>query len=254
MHEPSQNSAGVVRDSMPAPETEFELRENPRAFTRWQRIQIAMASWVGTWAVALVGRTLRWQVFGWENWEAGRKLGKGLIYTCWHREIFGATWFWRRRGIVVITSQNFDGEYIARIIQRHGYGAARGSSSRGGVRALVELRRVLQQGRDAAFTIDGPRGPRFIAKPGAVTLAKATGAAILCFHIAVRRARVLRKTWDLTEFPYPFSRAAVFIAPSILVPSNANDAEQESKLQEVQESLDRLVRQGDAWRTSRSTK
>jgi lysophospholipid acyltransferase (LPLAT)-like uncharacterized protein len=178
-------------------------------------------------------------------------MGKCVIYTSWHREIFGATWFWRRRGIVVITSQNFDGEYIARIIQRHGYGAARGSSSRGGVRALVELRRVLRRGRDAGFSIDGPRGPRFIAKPGAVTLAKATGAAILCFHIAVRRAHVLRKSWDLSEFPYPFSRAAVFIAPSILVPSHANDAEQESKLREVQECLDRLVRQGDAWRISK---
>jgi hypothetical protein len=68
MPEPSQNAAGVVRDSAPAPETEFELRENPRAFTRWQRIQIAVASWIGALAVALVGRTLRWQVFGWENW------------------------------------------------------------------------------------------------------------------------------------------------------------------------------------------
>ncbi|MBZ5565509.1 MAG: DUF374 domain-containing protein [Acidobacteriia bacterium] len=107
------------------------LRENPRVFTRWQRAQIFLASWTGYLAVWLVGCTLRWQVFGWENWEAARKLGKGLIYTFWHREIFSACWFWRKRGIVVMTSQNFDGEYIARIIQRHGYGAARGSSSRG---------------------------------------------------------------------------------------------------------------------------
>ena len=112
-------------------------------------------------------------------------VGKGLVYTFWHREIFSATWFWRKRGIVVMASQNFDGEYITRILQKHGYGAARGSSSRGGERALVEMVRCLRQGLETAFTIDGPRGPRFVAKPGSVQLAKATGAAILCFHAAV---------------------------------------------------------------------
>src|SRR5579884_3490984 len=112
--------------------------------------------------------------------ESAQKHGRGLVYTFWHREICAATWFWRKRGIVVMTSQNFDGEYIARIIRKHGYGAARGSSSRGARRALVEMIQGLQQGRDAAFTIDGPRGPRFVAKPGSVILAKATGAAILC--------------------------------------------------------------------------
>ena len=92
-----------------------EREGSRRAFKLWQRLQIAVASVVGYLAVALVGRTLRFEVHGWENWEAARKLGKGLIYTFWHREIFAATWFWRKRGIVVMTSRNFDGEYIARI-------------------------------------------------------------------------------------------------------------------------------------------
>src|SRR3990172_4704675 len=136
------------------------LAENPRKFTLWQRFQIWVATLAGTLTVECVGRTLRLKVFGWENWEAARKLGKGLIYTFWHREIFAATWFWRKRGIVVMTSRNFDGEYIARIIRWHGYGAARGSSSRGAGRALVEMVRSHRQGRDTGFTIDGPRGPR----------------------------------------------------------------------------------------------
>ena len=142
-----------------------------------------------------------------------------MVYTCWHREIFAGTWFWRKRGIVAMASQNFDGEYIARILQKHGYGAARGSSSRGGERALAEMIRCLRQGLDTVFTIDGPRGPRFVAKPGSVQLAKATGAAILCFHAAVRHALVFRKSWDLTEFPFPFTRAAMFVAPPIFVPA-----------------------------------
>ena len=246
----SQEKSTAAHDEQQAaraPEGGVALQENLRTFTLWQRLQIFLASWIGYLAVLLIGRTLRFEVYGWENWEAARKIGKGLIYTFWHREIFPATWFWRRRGIVVMTSQNFDGEYIARIIQRHGYGAARGSSSRGASRALVEMIRCLRQGLDTAFTIDGPLGPRFVAKPGAVLLAKATGAAILCFHIALRKAYVFRKTWDQTQIPSPFGRAAVFIAPPILVSPEANEEEQTRKHQEVQAALDQLRERGEAW-------
>lgn len=235
----------------PSPQTSggagAQLQENPRAFTRWERFQIFVASWLGYLAVALVGRTLRWEIFGWENWEAARQAGKGIIYTFWHREIFAATWFWRKRGIVVMTSRNFDGEYIARIIQKQGYRAARGSSSRGGVRALVEMRKAMRLGHDAAFTTDGPRGPRFVAKPGSVILAKATGAAILCFHAAVSGAYVFRRSWDQTQFPLPFSHAAMFIAPPIWVSSNADKDEQSRRLQQVQGALDELERRAEEW-------
>ena len=223
------------------------LGENPRAFGLWERVQIGHASWVGYLAVLLIGRSLRWEVHGWQNWEAATKLGKGLIYTFWHREIFSACWFWRKRGIVVMTSRNFDGEYIARIIQRHGYGAARGSSTQGASRALTEMIECLRNGRDAAFTIDGPRGPRYVAKRGSVLLSKASGAAILCFHVASCRAYEFRRSWDLTQFPHPFSRAAVFIAPPIMVSPQAGEEEQASKLREVQNTLDDLGRQGADW-------
>ncbi len=235
------------RDAATASAAGATLRENPRVFARWQRAQIFLASWVGYLAVWLIGRTLRWQIFGWENWEAAHKLGKGLIYTFWHREIFSACWFWRKRGIVVMTSQNFDGEYIARIIQRHGYGAARGSSSRGAGRALAEMVECLKRGLDTAFTIDGPRGPRWVAKRGAVILSKASGAAILCFHVALRRAYLFRKTWDLTQIPCPFTRAAIFIAPPIIVPPDAQEDEQTRKLAQVQAALDELRRRGEEW-------
>jgi hypothetical protein len=224
------------------------LRQNPHTFTRWQRVQIFFASWIGYLSVLLIGRSLRWEVFGWENWEAARKAGKGLIYTFWHREILPACWFWRRRGIVVMTSQHFDGEYIARIIQKHGYGAARGSSTRGASQALAEMIERLRKGMDTAFTIDGPRGPRFVAKRGSVLLAKATGAAILCFHVALGRAYVFEKSWDLFQIPYPFSRAATFIAPPIFVAADADEQEQARKLQQVQTTLDDLRSRGEEWR------
>jgi lysophospholipid acyltransferase (LPLAT)-like uncharacterized protein len=230
-----------------APDENLPLAPNPRDFTFWQRAQIFIASRMGYLAVLFVGRTLRWHVEGWENWEAASRAGKGIIYTFWHREIFSACWFWRRRGIVVMTSQNFDGEYIARIIQMHGYGASRGSSSRGAGRSLVEMVRCLRSGRDAAFTIDGPRGPRFVAKRGSVILSRSTGASILCFHVALKNAYVFRKTWDQTQFPHPFSRAAIFIAPPIVVPHGASEEAQNRTQEEVQRTLDNLRRRGEAW-------
>jgi hypothetical protein len=237
---------------VPSSKQEVRLRENPRIFRLWERVRIGLASWVGYLAVLLIGRSLRWEVYGWENWEAATKRGQGLIYTFWHCEIFSACWFWRNRGIVVMTSRNFDGEYIARIIQRHGYGAARGSSTHGASQALTEMMECLRNGRDAAFTIDGPRGPRYVAKRGSVMLSKATGAAILCFHVALRRAFVFRRSWDLTQFPHPFSRAAVFIAPPILVSPQAGEEEQADRLKQVQNTLDELRRQGEEWASRRS--
>ena len=228
-----------------------ELAVPRPSFTLWQRFQILVATWLGYFAVLLIGRSLRWETFGWGHWEAVRQAGKGMVYTCWHRQIFAGTWFWRQRGIVAMASQNFDGEYIARILEKLGYGVARGSSSRGARKALAEMIRWHRQGHDTVFTIDGPRGPRFVAKTGSVQLAKATGAAIVCFHAAVRPAWVFRKSWDQTEFPLPFSRAALFVAPAIFVPRDADQAAQAAKLQQVQAALDGLRRGAKRWQEER---
>jgi len=219
----------------------------PKELSRLQRLEIRVLGWVGYWIVRLIGGSLRWEIHGWENWQAAERLGKRLVYTFWHREIFAATWFWRKRGIVVMSGYNFDARSTAEVIQRHGYEIARGSASRGAARALVGMVRAVQRGHDTAFTIDGPRGPRYVAKPGAVMLAKATGAPVLCFHIRPKRSWTFEKSWDRTEIPRPFSRAAIFIAPPIAVPQNATNAEQAAKLQEVQAVLDGLVRQGEEW-------
>ena len=122
---------------------------------------------------------------------------------------------------MVITSQNFDGEWIAGIIRRFGYGTARGSTSRGGARALVQLRRDLNEGRPAAFTVDGPRGPARVAQPGAVFLAGATGHPILPFHIESSSAWTM-DSWDRTQVPRPFARIGVAIGQPLVVPDTAD--------------------------------
>ena len=134
--------------------------------------------------------------------------GRQPIFAFWHGRILGGLYYFRDRGIVVITSQNFDGEWIARIIERFGFGTARGSTSRGGARALVQLRRDLAAGRPVGFTVDGPRGPARVAQPGAVWLAGATGHPILPFHVEADRFWEA-PSWDRTQVPKPFATVAV---------------------------------------------
>jgi len=190
-------------------------------------------------AIKLIGRTVKFEVNGWENWEAASRNGKVPIYTFWHDRVFLATYFWQRRRIVVMTSRSFDGEYIARFIQRFGYGAARGSSNRGATGAVVEMVRLMRAGSPTAFTIDGPKGPRHIAKMGAVLLAKKTGNPVLPFTIHADKFWQVN-SWDRFQIAKPFSSAQVHIAPPIFVPSNASNAELKAKRDELQRSLDDL--------------
>jgi len=197
--------------------------------------------------IRLVGSTIRYEVEGWENWEAATANNHKPIYTFWHNRVFASIYFWQKRNIVVMTSQSFDGEYIARFIQRFGAGAARGSSTRGGTTALAEMSRLLRLGYPAAFTIDGPKGPRYVAKMGGVLLAKKTGQPMLPFTITARRYWEAKKSWDRAQAPFPFTRARVEIAPPIFVPSDADENTLQAKRNELQRVLDELSRRGKNW-------
>ena len=197
--------------------------------------------------IKVIGRTIRWQVEGWNNWEDAAGEGRVPIYAFWHNRVFLATYFWQKRRIVVMTSQSFDGEYIARFIQRFGYGAARGSSTRGGTGAIVEMVRLMRAGLPTAFTIDGPKGPRYVAKMGAVLLAKKTGQPILPFTITPQHFWESKKSWDRFKLPWPFSRARVDIAAPIYVPADADEETLEAKRDELQRALDGINRRGKQW-------
>ena len=200
--------------------------------------------------IRLIGRTIKFEIEGWENWKAASR-EKIPIYTFWHNRVFLSTYFWRRRRIVVMTSRSFDGEYIARFIQRFGYGAARGSSTRGATGAVVEMVRLMRAGCPTAFTIDGPKGPVYVAKMGAVLLAKKTGHPILPFSITPEKFWEAKKSWDGFQVPKPFSRALVGIAPVIFVPPDADEDELKAKRDELQKALDELTHRGQAWRAPR---
>jgi lysophospholipid acyltransferase (LPLAT)-like uncharacterized protein len=190
--------------------------------SRAQRFKAASIATFGYPIVAFLGRTLRWTVEGREHLDAVAASGRQPIFAFWHGRILPATYFFRRRGIVVITSENFDGEWIAQIIERFGYGTARGSTSRGAKRALLQLVRDMQAGKPAAFTLDGPRGPAKVAQPGAVWLAGATGNPIVPFHVEASRHWTAR-SWDQTQVPKPFADAAMVIGAPIEVPKDADE-------------------------------
>ena len=177
--------------------------------------------------MALLGATLRWRTEGVEHFDRIIKSGRQPIMAFWHGRILPATYYFRRRGIVVITSENFDGEWIAGIIERFGYGTARGSTSRGGRKALLHLTRDLSAGRPAGFTLDGPRGPARVAQPGAVWLAKATGHPVLPFHLEADRHWTLG-SWDRTQIPKPFATVSIAMGEPFDVPDDADEAGIES--------------------------
>jgi lysophospholipid acyltransferase (LPLAT)-like uncharacterized protein len=159
----------------------------------------------------------------------------------WHGRILTATYYFRRRGIVVITSENFDGEWIARIIERFGYGTARGSTSRGARKAMLQLVREMRQGKPAGFTLDGPRGPAHVAQPGAVWLARTTGNPVLPFHLEASRHWSMR-SWDRTQVPKPFSTVALVVGEPMSVPADAKDGDLERWRVELEVRLEGLER------------
>jgi lysophospholipid acyltransferase (LPLAT)-like uncharacterized protein len=197
-----------------------------RKFTLKQRILLWMIEWAGFLTIRILGPTIRFSV-SWEEGSPKSLAERPKVYSFWHNCMIPAM-YW--------SSDSFDGEYTGRIMQKFGFVKVRGSSSKGAVRALLGMRREIEQGWTAAFTIDGPKGPRYVAKPGPVVLSRSTGAPMVVFHIALDRAWVL-KTWDGCMIPKPFCRALMRVSREIVVPRDGGD---EEYLQELQAALDRV--------------
>lgn len=213
-----------------------------------QRFLIRAADLAFYAVIHLIGFTVRFEVIGWENHEEVTQTGGLPIYNFWHDRILLTTYWWRKRRIVVLTSKSFDGEYIARFIQRFGYGAVRGSSTRGGVGAIVEMVRLMRNGCTTGFTVDGPKGPPYVAKMGPVLLAKKSGHPMLPFTMALKHYWKA-PSWDSFQIPKPFTRARVYVSPAIYVPADADEAMLQGKRDELQAALDDLNRRGEEWRT-----
>ncbi len=209
-----------------------------------KRAQVTAITGLGVPVIAALGSSLSWKVEGLDHLHFEGN-GRRPIMAFWHGRVLTATYFFRDRGIVVMISENFDGEWIARIIERFGFRTSRGSTSHGGRRALLQLKREMDQGRPSGFAVDGPRGPARKVQPGAVWLAKLTGNPVVPFHMEASSYWSLT-SWDRTQIPRPFSTVALVVGNPIAVSEHADDALLEMKRIELEESLLGLERRAAA--------
>jgi lysophospholipid acyltransferase (LPLAT)-like uncharacterized protein len=211
-----------------------------RKFSLGQRIVLAVVPrlvWALLWPVGL---TWRFEVIAEEGVTPvvyGEKAG-AEIYCFWHQGVLPCTIFFRVSQATILISQSFDGELITRILRMFGFDAVRGSSSRGGIEGLQALRRVIESGKTAIFTADGPRGPIYQTKMGPIKLASLTGAPIGAFHLEPQRAWRL-KSWDRFLIPKPFTRICVSWAQWTHVRFGTPSEEFEAKRQELNDALER---------------
>jgi lysophospholipid acyltransferase (LPLAT)-like uncharacterized protein len=194
-----------------------------------------MVPFLASLILRLIGSTLRYSI-SIED-PGGMEFSPQTIYAFWHQCLFTASYRYRNRNIAVLISRSFDGELIARVVEKFGYRPVRGSSSRGAVAGLLEMGRELEAGHAVAFTVDGPRGPRFVAKPGPLLLARTQAAPIRPLHFAAKSAWRL-DSWDGFVIPKPFSRVVLRMSAPLQLPAGLTDAAMEQFQAELQRQLD----------------
>jgi lysophospholipid acyltransferase (LPLAT)-like uncharacterized protein len=203
--------------------------------SRWRRMQIPIIAAAVYSVIRLIGPTLRVEIVGIQHAAQIRDKSNAGIGVFWHRCIFPAAWIWRNRGVVVMNTVNFDGQWTRKVIEWLGFGTAQGSSSRGGMAGLTALAARLGEGKHVAFTVDGPRGPRYVAKPGPV------------IHIGIESGYTFKKSWDLFKIPMPFSKAVMICAPVIRMKPDGVGEDLKATLAEMQSALERVRDEAEAW-------
>lgn len=189
-----------------------------------RRLRVAVISALGGVVLRLLGLTWRVRREGGQEFDRMLASNEPFIVVFWHGEILPVTWVHRHRGIAPLISRHADGEIIARIVEGLGYRTVRGSSTRGGVRALLEIAQRVSEGITVGFTPDGPRGPRHVFAPGALIVAQRTGRPIVALGATASRAWRLR-SWDKHLVPKPFATVTVhYSEPRFVKAADAREA------------------------------
>jgi hypothetical protein len=216
------------------------ITEPSARFSLRQRVALAIAPRI-VWALLwMAGRTWRFEIIA-EEGATPLPCGEGAgaeIFCFWHQCVLPCALYFRRTGATILISRSFDGELIARTLALFGFGAVRGSSSRGAREGLLGLKDVIEGGRPAIFTADGPRGPIYRTKMGPIKLAQMTGAPIGAFHLEPKRAWTMR-SWDRFLVPKPFTRIVVSWARWTLVPTDIAEEDFEFKREELNAAIER---------------
>lgn len=210
--------------------------------SRLDGVRFWLAGWVGWAVVRLLMATVRVEVVGGrEHPESIAASGVPPILMSWHGHLLPLIHHHRNQGAVALASEHRDGEYITRVLGRLGFGAARGSSTRGGSRGLRELVKAARAGHPLAITPDGPKGPRHRVKGGALVAARLTGHPILPMVAAADRGWTLG-SWDRFLIPKPFSHVRIVYAPPFRVPRDVDDDGLEQLAKELEREMIRIGR------------
>ncbi len=216
----------------------------PHAPTAFQRL----VAWLAFLVSRAVTCTLRYR---WEDRSGffdSPPAGQA-IYAVWHNRLALCMQayfaFARKRnrtaGLAALVSASRDGALLAAILEQFGVQPVRGSSSRRGAQALVELVGWAQRGYDLAITPDGPRGPRYVVQEGIIALAQLTGLPIIPFAYHLHRKICLR-SWDRFQIPIPFSRCDMILGRVLRVPRELSDAEREQLRGQLETELRAITR------------
>ena len=192
-----------------------------------RRLRVAAISMLGGLVLRMLGMTWRVRREGEKAFNDMLARKESFIIVFWHGEIVATAWTHRHRGLAPLISRHADGEIIARIAEGLGYRTVRGSTSRGGVRALLESAQLVEEGITVGFTPDGPRGPRHVFAPGALIVAQRTGRPIIALRAIASRAWRLR-SWDRHLVPKPFATVTIrYSEPQFVQADAARDAARE---------------------------
>ena len=213
--------------------------------SRKQRLFFFLLTKLGWLVILVLGRLSRIRLIGREHHDWLVRNKKPYIYCIWHGRILLPIFIHRGEGIQAMVSQHDDGEMIAQTLHRLGYQTVRGSSTRGGQRATIEMIRHLKEGGVAAIMPDGPRGPRHEFKSGAMVIAQRTGAYLLPFTFSASRHIVFR-SWDRFMLLLPFAKSVAVYGRPMHVPKEATAEDLESLRQVMEQRMIDLERQADS--------
>ena len=202
--------------------------------------RVRIGAWVGALAIRVLGSSWRFREVDAHHLDEARRYAPYLIFAFWHGRMLPLSYGYRNRSIYVLASEHQDGELMGQTIRLLGFGHVRGSSTRGGARAIRELVSKLEEGFDLGITVDGPKGPKYTVKPGPLEISKLSGAPVVPVATS-SRSHWIFSSWDAFELPKPFTSVLVRFGPPVVVPRDADSGVLEAKRCELERTLRELT-------------
>lgn len=215
---------------------------------KWIQNLIPVVGWI---YINLVGKTLKYSVRGGTILAKMKENGNPLLLATWHGGLIPPMYYLRYQGINVLSSTHRDSEYLAWILRKFGWCLTKGSTGKGGSRALIEMIRKLKEGKDIAITPDGPTGPARKLKPGLIYIAQKTGLPIIPVGVGASPKKNL-KSWDSFMLPSFFAQAVLIFGDPFPVGKDLTEEDIQTKTIELENILNQLQEQAEQIATGRS--